>query len=903
MAGTVTNNPPGRVGPIGDGWTLELDAIPHSPADGSGSTGVVNFSAASSATSLLTMNNLSTFTYTMPYQTTPGAIAAGTAGGYGATPYNSAGYSGGTGAAGSSGYGSGPYNGYGYAIGSSAPTGTGVGYGNYGDGLYGGGTTANTTVAGGWTTTYGVPNPNVVTGTITGRIDSVSVQGAKASYTQSTPFTQFATSDIKIPAVTSGSPLAAFLLAWQLAGNNPCNLVNTTGTYWPLRGHDVGFDSNNKAVTPQDKSSYYVIGSGSAYKTYRRWEVVNSFAATGWEYHENEMWATSGTGSSPKVGARERTIIMGTINLDSPFSFVMGTDSTNVGFGPDDSQSGFGKYFSVNVTTSTLTITGAVRAGGAYTPVSRSTPMTGVDSSKPVQVLIDLSYPSASGFAITVTVRNLVTTNAPVTLTTGTIATAVDNFAAPWSFTGYLHGVYQLFTTASFQSSSLLGPYETIVPVTTDLDSAGISTPILPMSGSLWDYLTQVFTARSTDLRVISNGYSITAMLDNSPTSHSWFPVASPTITVDNSNTAETVEVDAQLTTFGKQPLIYDALLDGNATQSFDPGTTTTFTLTTTSVNSLIFNPEPLYDVTDFLDGNHPFGAYIVTGPDNLPIVPAEWITFGGRVSVEQTDINTVTVTVVCPAGLVQTTGSFSLSVSDGSNSYGMLKLCAASGGQTLAESMIYQTGANGFSGLALYESNNLGYASAPNSSGSTITNVAATNLTAVQNIAAWAVLECTGPNLQLSGEFPLTDLEDWSTPDLGFIPGATLLYENLQWRILTATVSNTSVQFTATPFVCYGNTYFDQNWAQSTVDDFADYWDGKTYDDMAVMPLSGPISDWSNRGAISKFAVFPSEAAGTTIDDVLPGNPNANSATPTATILATYPQANTYPGSKVNQG
>lgn len=895
MSGSVTNAKPGTIGPIAAGWTVELDALPHSASNGSPSTGVVSFSAVADIDAHLLLNNDSTFTYTddtaidMPdvgigptlQDTAPPPVSPN------AIPY------------GSGGYGSGYFGGQPT---QAAPTdAVPFGSGSFGGGYLGGAPLAGSYSVSGYGTggystltvdssgqIFTPPGELDIVANVAGKVDSLSLAGATGSFTQGTRFTDFASRDMDIPAVTSGSPLAAYNLAWQMAGNRPWHYTNWHGTYWPLRGHDAGFDHTNAIVEPADLTTYRLTSDGK--NVFRRWNVENSFASLGWDVADGEFWSTSGVGSSVKVGAKRRTLISGTTNLNGRsyvLQFGASKSGDNLGFGPDDAHLQYGKYFEISLhgPTSSATVTGSYRSGGAWVDVSKTASLTGVDMTAPVQFLVDIGYPTSTGFRLTVYIQNVDSTDSPVVISTGLLTTKVDTYAAPFKSIGYLHGLFVTWESYDYDESVLLGPYEdwSDQPVC-DLDRYGIDTPILAYTGSLWDYLGQVCVARQVGIRDLSGQIVLGAMNDDSVRAQMWTPAVAPTFAIDNSSDSTIVEVDGKLVTFGAAPIIYNGTED-TQTFSVTPGTTAVFSITTTSINALIYNPEPLFDFKDFLTGNHPYGAYIVTASDNKPILPTEWISYGGSVTVAQVGTNTLTVTVVAPIVPlgVAVTGDYSLSVSDGSNSHPMLKLTSPAGGKVTDNVAVFQSGSS--------------YAG-PNSSTSTITNVAVTDQRSLQNAATWTLATAGGPTITLQGEFPLSDLRLWSSGDFGFIPGATVLYRNLQWRIMTATVSNLSVKFSAVPYVTYRNLYFPFNWSGLSVDDFTSFWEGKTYDDMATMMLAGPNYDWDYRGAVARYDLYP--GGGTTAGDpgllpdpLLQPDPLLEPDAPGTTI-----QYDTYPGS-----
>lgn len=853
--------------------------MPHNPTQGAGSTGSASFTAVATPEAHLAMNNYSKFEFIddfAPEDPQPVKVAS-VSWEQVDNPLNF----------GDGGHGEGPYGG-----------GYGAGYGGivWGQGNYGSGNGYGKTAV---TLHYPAEPEGIISASVEGNIDSVSLQGETGTFTQGTQFTQFAISDVKVPAVSSGSPLGAVNLAWQLAGNNPCTYSHKLGTYWSLRGHDAGFDFKGKMVKPIDHSLHKILVDNTVY---RQWNVQNSYASSKWATHAGDIWSVAGTGSSLVTTTAVKNIIIGTTMLDdpaTPFVFKLGTSFSDFGFGPDYKTRDYGKWFNLSITQTGATLSGAYYSGGAVVNVRKAAQLTGIDITQPIQFAIAVGYQSTKVMQITAYITNFPDENGlapiPVVIATGQMTTAKDPSPAPWSHTGYLQDLYttQVAWIVDPEADAYLGNYVAWDSYPhCDLDALGLSSPILAYSGTIWDYLTQVCVARQVDLRLVGNRFTLSAMNDNA-TPQSWTPVSNPTFAIDNSTTAATVEVDAQFTSpVTANQVVYDGQKDTN-TYSATPGTTTTFTITTTSANALVYNPTPVDGYSAYLTGSHPYGAYVVSGPDNLPVIASEWVSYGGALSVEQTDVNTITATVTCPViplGSSNDLGSYTIGVSDGSTTYSLLKLVSAAGGKSTAHNVIYQTGAS-FIGS--------------NTSGSQITNVAATDQQSLANLAAWAVAEAAGPHLTLSGEFPLEDLRGWGVqPDFGIVPGATILYRNVQWRILTATLSSLGVTFTAEPYTLYSSPAFSQNWDAFTVDDFADFWEGKTYDDMATMLLSGPVYDWGPDGAITRFTQYPSAGESLVLDtgtdpstSLLPStdlDPDSPSVVYTGSV---FPNATTWSG------
>jgi hypothetical protein len=145
----------------------------------------------------------------------------------------------------------------------------------------------------------------------------------------------------------------------------------------------------------------------------------------------------------------------------------------------------------------------------------------------------------------------------------------------------------------------------------------------------------------------------------------------------------------------------------------------------------------------------------------------------------------------------------------------------------------------------------------APNEQASQITNVAATTPKIVNTLIARASTIADGPSISLTAAIAMAEVRAWGL-SLGTISGSTILYKNLQWRILSATVKNSVVSIDARPYTTYKSDYWKTNWQGRTLADFISFWTGKRWDDFKTMPLSGPIADWGSRGPISKYTLYP---------------------------------------------
>jgi hypothetical protein len=752
-----------------------------------------------------------------------------------------------------------------------------------------------------------VPVPDA---TVAGFVDGLTINGASSTFTSSTELTPFAGGDVAVPPVTSGSPIGALDLCWQLAGNNRVTYFlpsDLTGTYWSLQGHEAGIDyKTQKLVKGRDESVYRLfhesvdaqgIPTGAVY---RCWRVRDSYTSLGWAAYDDAIYSTAGQGPSPSITPQTRTHIIATARPGSAaVRFDFGTGFSDLGFGPNGEREGYGKYFSISISTSELSITGGYRKAGSLGPVTGlssriSTQPLGLTANRSVQILISLEWTDSGTFTIQATAAN--SDFDVVTATLTMTGTGIDVYAAPWKHTGPIRGLWvQTVKKRDDPIDGMVGPYETTLPIRTTLPQWGLdpSTPFLGTTTSLWDYLTQIAVAKQVDIRNDSGTIVVTNMLDVAFMSHLWSPVATPSLSYGLDNTSKFVEVVHNVAKWNPSPVtLYDTR---TSTETFTvaPGTSAEFSLDVSASASLYYTPAPVggdSSITDAqmdaftaasksnLDVNSPqyrdavdpvilasqndayrdvlewrsesahlWGAYMISGTfagiNNHSMPAKEWIAYGGSLQITPNDDGkSITVAFNAPA-IPGWTGDYTLGISDSVTTHPTLRL-AGTGITYYERTLRYATGAN------------------PKSTntevGSTVTNIAATSRAAVNNLATRAVSDAAGPSIQLTAAIPMSDIRSWGV-SLGQVPGSTLLYRNMQWRVLSATISNASVNVTAVPFTTYQSAYWHYNWDGLKHSDFLDYFATARWDDYKVAPLGGAIADWDNQGATVKHTLFPS--------------------------------------------
>jgi hypothetical protein len=441
-------------------------------------------------------------------------------------------------------------------------------------------------------------------GTVEGYIDGITIGGASSSFTMSTEFTQYASSDLNIPPVTSGSPIAAVDIAWQLAGNMRCNIPE--GNYWSLQGHEAGFNLKTKEILKgRDESVYRLfdetfdkngIPQGSVY---RKWKVLDAYTSAGWYgwADENAIYSTAGRGASPAMRVGARTNIVCTIRPDTKnVLFSFGSDLSAPGFGPNNDEFGVGKWFTLQISPGDMLLQGQWRKPGvaAATNFSKTASLgaLGIGPSDTAQVLIGIEWVTSTQMDVNVIVS---TSAGKVALSQSMTGTGFDSYAAQWQHSGPIRALYQhtvpraQMALASFAGQS----YETKVPFQSRLPSMGIdvTAPFVAFTGSIWNYLTQICIARQVDIRNDDGTILLTPMLDVTRQSYVWEPVITPSFALGMDNVARKIEIVENIAEWRPLGTVYDSQKVENDTFSASPGQSVTFNVTVDSAASLIYTP------------------------------------------------------------------------------------------------------------------------------------------------------------------------------------------------------------------------------------------------------------------------------------------------------------------------
>ena len=256
----------------------------------------------------------------------------------------------------------------------------------------------------------------------------------------------------------------------------------------------------------------------------------------------------------------------------------------------------------------------------------------------------------------------------------------------------------------------------------------------------------------------------------------------------------------------------YNAFTDNNTIYSVSAGESVTTTVQTSNYPTYLAQPV-VSDVFPIA-----VGTYCVSGADNLPVVPAEWIGYGGNVSVAISEVpGAIDLTLSAPqSDIPGVPGPYTLSVSDGSNQYATLSI-AGIGVTTKPETLNLLTGASP-------EKTTVEVAATVNSPFCITKKIA-------YDHSSWAVAKAAGPNTALNFTVPTSTLSG-----LGLTEGAMFTHEDARYRIISATIGHTSTSISAVRHTTIGE--MDAAWAGQELGDFDALWSGYSAGDINIAPL-----------------------------------------------------------------
>lgn len=692
-------------------------------------------------------------------------------------------------------------------------------------------------------------------GSIDATVSDVSLTAASASLSGTTVLQRF-NADFPIQPAQGGTLRAAADQLMQLSGSQYCTLTYPEGRYWSLQGHSAGFDANGAVVEYSDNSGYTIEFNAGFGTTYVRpaFRIDGGLVAETftWNGSRGQYYATAvdGNGMDLSVGTNQHLM----------FKFDPSVSAQVIlAGGPDDSNTSTGMYLVCEYSQAfdRLQITGDVRTGGILTPVSVTGSATGFSTASEMQMVIYARFTTATNLAIKMSVVSTTNYSVVNTITTN-IATVQPEYFTPWIASGRIRGVYQANLSGDNVATLVGANYEVTDrgyrSVSSDSGPGpnGINSPIGGRTMNGWEYLNQVATARGceisasgSDVVLRSRGALAPIELPSSEVSGLQISSIAAGLNVD------VVVYDNSVATGGATPtnpmpnvlssiiplssgILYDAE-ESDETWTVNANETKTVRISLGQASAqFVLNPYPSLEWNDpagwlASKGVTEFGTYVVSGSDNLPISPQQWIDFGGGVFAEVSDDpRFVDVTFVGPSPIPGVTEPYSFSISDGSTNYPSLTI-AGRGITSSPSTLRIPTGAS----------------STTNEVAATVDNIAVGSVEQGHDVGSWAAAKAAGSWQTITFSIPTVHLISWDyTPPstltnggvFGFSAGSLFRLGDAILRVDSVNIGRVSSTVTASYYTTVSD--FDTAWMGQDYADFDALWLGFDFSDAKVSPL-----------------------------------------------------------------
>jgi hypothetical protein len=675
-------------------------------------------------------------------------------------------------------------------------------------------------------------------GSVDGVIRTVAQTGLNVSMTQDNKLAQFDT-DRTIPPIGAASVPVALRLA-DLLVNEGSGFNGTSGYFWSLDGHEVGFDPDGVRVQPESSVQEYQKYNPATGELESSGPIV-TFQGTlnsgGFTVFNDTLYATDVTGdsfvleSAPGVFSGLQTsstkmILMGKILLDGQdFELVL----QGLPYGPADGDYAQTITCSIDYSADTMTISVERRTGGTITVTTDTTSIASLDRDTELAFRFYWTYaglPSALPPVEYSTSFSLCNTSDYATI----VAVDVDNYAAdnpgsslsplwfdPWTITGNVRALWYRFglETTTNPVTWPVGErqdWETGTPSTIIVDGPETAgPPALGFTGNVWQYLQNACTAYGWEIGL--EGDQITSRPIGGRFLNITNYAPTPTVTPTTTFTGRQVNVEYTNAALSFGGELYNAREDDNRVISVGAGEVTTVVVAQDDVFPIVAI-DPIR-VTTFVPGQ---GTYFVIDSTGLPIVADQWEDYGGSVTVAlNPDIaGGIQVTVTGPSEEIpSTTGPYSLAVSDGSNQYAALSILG-SGVIADRETLELLTGADP--------------SKTPQQIATTIVNPFIATLEQAYDSGIWATVDASGPRVSFNVTIPINALQGF-----GQTAGSLVNWGQSTYRVVSASVGSLGATLECVRHVTVGQ--FDDVWNGLDVDDHDTVWDSYICEDQRIIP------------------------------------------------------------------
>lgn len=405
--------------------------------------------------------------------------------------------------------------------------------------------------------------------------------------------------------------------------------------------------------------------------------------------------------------------------------------------------------------------------------------------------------------------------------------------------TGTVHGVTPDRTTVSIVADSELGKFNArrvATPFSGPLsgyvqylmDLAGIYTPLefeapdltIHVPGfvdNVWDRVKQLMSAYQLELVLTAD------LIVVRPLHHS-------VISLENS-TGISVTVNRQVTSLAidvlhhnyrpiEQGEVFPVKGEEPPIHTVGAGETVEFDIPINASLTNVYQPVPSTNVGPG-DRSGTTGVYTIVGQDNLPIMPAQWLSAGGRLDVYLAREPGVLHCVLTGAH-IEHLAPFRIAESAGGEDYNSLHITGDGVAWETSSVRLYTGADPQDAGEEIGATVDNPYISLPSQA-----MVAGSHTAAAQS----------GALITIDGSLSHVEEHDQA---YGNLVGSRVLYNDAYYRVGTTNYGPGSVSFTGSSATTIAD--FNEVWAGKTQDEFNAVWDEYDLGQFSLMPLNGPV-------------------------------------------------------------
>jgi hypothetical protein len=680
---------------------------------------------------------------------------------------------------------------------------------------------------------------------VSGRINSVSDNGAAVSINQGSVFSSFDTEEV-FPSLNAGNPISALALSRQILKQDIRLSDTASGGYlWTLAGHDAGFDKYGNIAEPREFTTPYTWEtSGSTTTTENIITCVDSIASSGYKYFKGADTTSFGTYTPYANYVRGETLLTDDAQSYYGIAFKVnlndGIARFNLAGGPDSSITNTDREIDIqlNKATKTLTLSVTYRSGGIVTTNTVTNVSTESLSLFNNELIFYIEYSFTSGpitpnYEIKIKVNNHIAGTQLNSLTHTFTADAIPVYYNQWELKGdaYYRSLWVQkdgpFNTAAVYNyeTNYFGYY--IDDSVFNYSGLNIENfpggPVLGGTYNVWQYVQDSCSAFNIAIAEATNLFTFYKATQGFNLLDNLSYAASPAITPTSVLSAESVNVEYMNASLPPEtpqlystdsPLVYSAYDDNNRIISVEPNQFVETSVKTNKYFKSIFQP-----VKSSIYVNEP-GYYAICDSTGANVTDAAWAKYGGSISISinANDRSVLDIKAYGPSAAIPgKTAPYSFAYSSSENKYAAISI-TGSAVTVDKKSVELQTG--------VVESNK------KQKTAATVTNRFINTLEQAYDRGVWVSQNVAGPNVSLSFALSMANSSSGKPTEGRF------KYSDSIYRINSCTITSPSISYNTEWCVTLDD--FDGEWSSKTVEFHDDLWGEYDIQDQIIAPFLG---------------------------------------------------------------